>query len=300
MANRVPSGLEDHPDGRGNINAVVHSNWGIINGYINPGAAALAKQDNLSSSAGTKVSITNAIDIFSADDVGATIKFADETTCTITAFTTAQQVTVNTTALKAAQAFEVYRTTENYWTALIRGLLKRVRMIAGDDQKILAWDTTLNRVTLIDKPGYAVAAGQVLYGNGTGNDLTSSANFTYASSLLTLNNSNLYCQNIRIQHSTLSHTSAANVTIDFQAAGFQEIAMTAFTLNLISSNLLPGRSVTLYITGAGSSQSIAFPAGWKFTGTKPTAIGSGETWMIALSSKGSADASVYAAASKFV
>jgi hypothetical protein len=306
--NLYNAGLEDHPTGQGNINSIVNSNWNKIEGWVNPAEGVLAKQDNNGGGvAGTVVTVTNAIDVFTADDVGAIIRFADGSIAHITVYTNAQKVTVTENQLVPAQAFLLYRTTAGVFDAVIRALIKRPQMIAADDQKMVVFDWTLQHCVMKTQPGRGVTAGQVLFGNGAGNDLTSSANFTYAGSLLTLNNSNLFVQNIRFQTGILAPIVATNLTIDFNVAGYQRLPMGAFATTLISSNLAAGRATTLIVKGnAGGAQNLTFPAGWKWGSTKPAgappvlSVAIGDVWFFSLYSDNTTDADVYITGVKMV
>jgi hypothetical protein len=302
------SGLQSHPDGTGNINSLVSSNWMKLEGWVNPAEGVLAKQDNNGGGvAGTVVTVTNGFDVFTADDVGAIILFANDAIAHITAYTNAQKVSVTENQLVAAQSFFIYRTTAGAFDAVLRALIKRPQMISADDQKMIVYDFTLQHCVMKAQPGRGVTAGQVLYGNGAGNDLTSSANFTYAGSILTLNNSNLFVQNIRFQTGTLAPSNGVNLTIDFNVAGYQRLPMGAFATTMVSSNLATGRATTLIVKGnAGGAQNLTFPTNWKWGSTKPAgtppvlSVAVGEIWFFSLYSDGTTDADVYITGVKMV
>jgi hypothetical protein len=131
----VNSGLENHPDGSGNLNPIVNGNWNNLDAMFNPGGEGTASQ--------SVQTVGSTVPAFHADDVGATILFADGTTDTITGYTNSQTVTVAVSRTVASQAFQVYRTSENQRDAILRGLLKVVRTTSADhDGKFLYVDQT--------------------------------------------------------------------------------------------------------------------------------------------------------------
>jgi hypothetical protein len=124
MANKPNSGLETHPAGGGAaLNAVVNANWNAIDDWINPAKGKTASQ--------AATTLTASADIFTADDVGATIRFADGTIDTILTFTSETVVEMTTSQAVTSQAFELYRTTATAVDVVGRALLKRPRMIAA-------------------------------------------------------------------------------------------------------------------------------------------------------------------------
>lgn len=137
MAILGTTGLESHPDGVGDLNAIVNDNWLRLNEMFSPTYGLTAAQ--------TTTTVTSSADLFIADDVGATIRFADGTTRTISAYINATSVTVSVSGSVASQAFELYFSSETPIDAIARGLTKRRRMQTSDDGGFLQWDGTLGR-----------------------------------------------------------------------------------------------------------------------------------------------------------
>jgi len=86
------AGLENHPDGSGNLNAIVNGNWNQLEDIWAPALGWNAEQFS-----GIVYLYTPgaAKDGFRADDVGATIEWPDGTTSVITVFTSGLQVSVS-------------------------------------------------------------------------------------------------------------------------------------------------------------------------------------------------------------
>ena len=64
--------------------------------------------------------------------------------------------------------------------------------------------------------------------------------------------------------------STATTTLDFAGDELQEITISAATTFAASSNIAIGKSKTVIITTDSTLRTLAFPAGWKFIGSKPT------------------------------
>lgn len=127
-------GLENHPDGSGNLNAIVNGNWNALAGWCNPAKGLTASQST--------TTVTANGDVFESDDVGATIRFADGTTASITGYTSATQVTVTPSQTVSSQSFSLYRTDQSERDTMLRGLMKRPRLQSGYDGALLAMDVT--------------------------------------------------------------------------------------------------------------------------------------------------------------
>jgi len=167
------SNLENHPAGSAGLNAIVNGNWNNIDDWFSPSRGLTAALGPAS----TTVEASGAV--FTADDVGATIRFADGTTRTITVVTDSDTATVSVSGTAASQAFKLYRTDQVANDALMRGLTKRVRMLAADDGKLWMWNQTTKRlvpvtVALIDEAGGTVTfadAKNIVVGSGTGTQI---------------------------------------------------------------------------------------------------------------------------------
>lgn len=224
----LPSGLENHPTGIGDLNAVDSANVDTIDSWMNPARGLTATQ-------ATTV-VTASAAIFTSDDVGATIKFFNGDSVTVTAYTNATTVSVGTSRTETpAQAFWLYRTSETAETLLARALYRRARMLSSDDGTVPVWNTALKRYL----------AGSV-------------ASFPYAA----------VAEVLGIKFTQLSHTYASSMVLDFNAAGMETIAMTG-NISFTTSNRGTGKSkvVRLDATVGGGGGSFTWPA-WKFT-TQP-------------------------------
>lgn len=133
-----PSGLENHPDGTGNINAIVSGNWNVLDQYINKANGMSASQTS------NVITITGGAPLIS-DDVGATIVWSGGQTAIIAAVVDSSHATATVHQSVSAAAFDIYRAdvVQTPYTALARGLAKRTRMIAGDDGLALVWSNAL-------------------------------------------------------------------------------------------------------------------------------------------------------------
>lgn len=134
--------IESSPDGTGNIGGIINGNWFSINEMFNPASGLTASQS------GTTVTASAAI--FTADMAtsNAVITWGDTSTAIITAFISATQVTVNVSQTVTSQTFEVYVSSNVLYTALARGLLKKVNFASTDDFKQVRWSQSLNRFIL--------------------------------------------------------------------------------------------------------------------------------------------------------
>jgi hypothetical protein len=132
-----PAGIENHPDGSGNLNAIVNGNWGNLNALFNPATGMTGSQ--------TGTTFTATADVFTSDDVGATIRMADDTVDTIAGYSSPTVVTMTTSQTIGSQAFEVYRTSESQRDGLFRGLYKRPRVGAAQANRFVYYDDTNDR-----------------------------------------------------------------------------------------------------------------------------------------------------------
>ena len=89
-------------------------------------------------------------------------------------------------------------------------------------------------------------------------------------------------------------TSATTVALDFSADQLQTITVAA-TATFTCATYIAGASKTIKILDSGSGQTLAFPAGWKFVGAKPTAIVASKTGILTLTCFSTTEASVVAA-----
>lgn len=88
--------------------------------------------------------------------------------------------------------------------------------------------------------------------------------------------------------------SSTTVALDFSADQLSTITVSA-TATFTCATYIAGASKTIKILDSGSGQTLAFPAGWIFVGTKPTAIAISKTGILTLTCFSTTEASVVAA-----
>ena len=88
--------------------------------------------------------------------------------------------------------------------------------------------------------------------------------------------------------------SVTTVALDFSADELDTITVSA-TATFTCATYIAGASKTIKILDSGSGQTLAFPAGWIFVGTKPTAIAASKTGILTLTCFSTTEASVVAA-----
>lgn len=276
--------LEDHPAGTGDPNALINGNWHSLDGAHNPAFGLTARQDNGTPTvAGTTVTASAAL--FTADDAtsgGALIVWDDGSSALITVFTSSTVVTVSDSKAVVSQTFQIYRSAETLYTALARGLIKKVRFVSADDAKIPAWSDALKRFALVAKPGYGVTAGQVLFGAGAGLDLASSSDLIFddATNLMTLNG-RLRADAYEAEHLAIS--SGTNIALDFTQNTLQSINTLAHNVAFTSSNRADGRQKALRIVCDGTLRTLTFSEAWKFIGAAaPANIAASKTGILSL------------------
>lgn len=94
---------------------------------------------------------------------------------------------------------------------------------------------------------------------------------------------------------TTALTFADSLILDFRKTKFQTLALTDSIVFKDTKNTLPGHEIDLRITGHASAVStLAFPATWKFVGTKPTSIAATKTGLLVLRSYGTTQANIVA------
>lgn len=293
MALNPNSLLEDHPSGVGDLNSIINGNWRTLNNYVNPAAGLTATLDDGTPPGAGNVVIASG-DVFTSDDVGAVIFFeSDRESYVILSYVSPTQVTIIGSGELASQSFQLYRTTETARTAYVRGLTKRVRIVGGDDDKILQWNHSLLRFDFVYPPGYNIAAGRLLFGGGTSSDLTSSADLTFddSSDILTVAG-RVTARGYQWTHDTIA--SAGSITIDFALHQLRSINTLAADVTFATSNLAAGRQQILRIVCDGTPRNFTFPGSWVWLGTAPASIAANKTGILTLTAYGSSDSSVVA------
>jgi hypothetical protein len=105
----------------------------------------------------------------------------------------------------------------------------------------------------------------------------------------------LYGSNI-IQTKNVRHNvSTCTTTLDFDNDQLQYISISAATTFAATSNSATGKSKTIKIICDATLRTLAFPAGWKFVGTKPTDIAASKVAILTLTCFAAGDANVMAA-----
>lgn len=293
MSQLASSRLEDHPDGTGDITSILNGNWRKLDSWISPSFGKTARQDNgTPGNSGTTVTANAAI--FTSDDVGATIEFDDHTTATITVFTSSTVVTVDVTQEVVSQGFVIFRLTETEFTAIARGLCKKVRFVAGDNLKYPRWSNSLGRFDLVTGPGTGITAGRILLGGGAAADPTSSADLAFDDStdILTLAG---YLQSKGVRFTTgTSLTSSTSVAIDMALEEYRSLSL-AHDVTFTTSNRASGRVQRLRIICDATPRNLTFPGGWVFlNAAAPASIAASKTAILTLRSYGTADSDIVA------
>lgn len=251
------SGLENHPTGTGNLNAILNANWAGIDNWFAPGYGLTASQ--------TGTTVSASANVFLADDVGAIVRWADGTVATITAFTDAQTVTVGTSQTVASQSFIVYRTDQTPETASMRLLTRRLRPSSGDDGKVPRYNYTTKRFDLVTQTGYGTAAGRVLFGGGASTEATSSADLVYddATNLLTLAGKLNLADTLYIDP-TAQTASTSSTTLDGATSNVFDVTIAANT-TITMSNVKTGGLYFIGVRENGTGgYTVAFNSIFKF------------------------------------
>ncbi len=153
-------GVENHPDGTGDLNAIVNGNWAILDATINPVFGTTASQ--------AATTVTSSVAIFTSSHIGFKIQFLNGAVGTIQAGTLngtpATTCTLNVSQTVAAQSWWLYDPAATAFDALIRGLMKLPNVSFLSTGDMFAWDNVTNRV--IKATGYNGSKGGSIF-NGT-------------------------------------------------------------------------------------------------------------------------------------
>ena len=87
----------------------------------------------------------------------------------------------------------------------------------------------------------------------------------------------------------------SGVDFDFDSTDAVQTISISATTTFTGSNYAAGKSITLFITTDGSARDLAFPADWKFQGTKPTSQAASKVGTLTLLCSSTTEASVRAA-----
>jgi hypothetical protein len=138
-------------------------------------------------------------------------------------------------------------------------------------------------------------------GNTSGTALSvtneSQPNITSVGTLTGLTTSgaiNLSGNNLDNIQNLIHDTSATATTLDFAQDQLQTISISVNT-TFATTGVAIGKSKTIKILNNATLHTLAFPAGWKFVGAKPTDIAASKTAILTVTCFGSADADIVAA-----
>lgn len=84
----------------------------------------------------------------------------------------------------------------------------------------------------------------------------------------------------------------SGVDFDFSSTNAVQTISISGTTTFTGSNYAAGKSITLFITTDGTERDLAFPSGWKFQGTKPTAQAASKIGTLTLLCSSTTEASV--------
>lgn len=259
------SGIENHPDGTGNLNPIVNGNWETLNNWINPGEGKTVRLDNgTAGNAGTV--LTFSADVLLGVEAGSYVRFADGTTVLIDSVTDASHAVSSTSGDVEAQEFELYRTDQTAYTALARGLTKRTQLTASENTQILQWDSTAKYFQFVDKPGYSITAGRVLFGGGTGANLASSASLTWNDStkLLTATGT-VHVSEVIYSDIATTNPATGAITLDFATANTFLLVLSGNVTLGAPSNAKVGAKYRVLVKEDGTGgHTVAFNAVFKF------------------------------------
>lgn len=88
--------------------------------------------------------------------------------------------------------------------------------------------------------------------------------------------------------------ATTTTALDFATQGFKTISITADT-TFSASNYAAGKSITVLVTCDTTARTLAFPANWKFVGTKPTSIAASKVGILTVTSFTASDTGCVAA-----
>lgn len=126
--------LENHPTGTGAINSIVDSNWWVINNWINRASGLTASQ--------TGDSVTASAAVFTSDDVGGYVVWRNGSSALIDSVDSSTVITASTSQTVASGEFFIYKTGQTAYTALARGLTKKLDTTGFLSGHTLVWDGT--------------------------------------------------------------------------------------------------------------------------------------------------------------
>ena len=84
----------------------------------------------------------------------------------------------------------------------------------------------------------------------------------------------------------------SGVDFDFSSTNAIQTKSISGTTTFTGSNYAAGKTITLFITTDGSERDLAFPSGWVFMGSKPTAQAASKVGTLTLTCASTTEASV--------
>ena len=84
----------------------------------------------------------------------------------------------------------------------------------------------------------------------------------------------------------------SGVDFDFDSTNAIQTKSISATTTFTGSNYAAGKSITLFITTDGTERNLAFPSGWIFQGTKPTAQAASKVGTLTLTCASTTEASI--------
>jgi hypothetical protein len=84
----------------------------------------------------------------------------------------------------------------------------------------------------------------------------------------------------------------SGVDFDFDSTNAIQTISISGTTTFTGSNYAAGKTITLFITTDGTERDLAFPSGWIFQGTKPTAQAASKVGTLTLTCASTTEASV--------
>jgi len=147
----------------------------------------------------------------------------------------------------------------------------------------------------IDSSGFADV---VMTQNGDMVDFRSDARSRLAigseNEILTVSGSDLPEWTAPAVPTNIQYDVAAMGGVDFDFSSTDAVQTLSISANttFTGSNYAAGKSITLFITTDGSERDLAFPADWKFQGTKPTSQAASKVGTLTLMCSSTTAASV--------
>lgn len=167
------SGLENHPDGLGNVNSVVNANWEILDAWANPASGFTASRAGFTVTAAGGPAGDGKI--FTSDNIGDKIRFANGVVATITATagvpgTPVTTCTVATSGTVTGQAFNLYApVTETPYTLFARAFNKVTKVADIPNGYTMIWSSALKRfvptTTVLTEPNSFLNTATALISN---------------------------------------------------------------------------------------------------------------------------------------